>query len=150
MTKTEANRILGVPGSMPLNQAEQVYQQKRRQLQLQLMPGNPLSVRKNAQAELAVLTKAWQVFLSKNQAQKYKNPAKTPKPQQANVAPEDLRDLIFAGVKFSRPLVTLVIILIPVMCFLTLIRSCENREKMPIENTNSPQVSENAETNRFE
>lgn len=58
MTKEQARNILGISHSASIKTTEQAYQQKCRQLQIRMVPGNPCSCRQKAQIELAKLVTA--------------------------------------------------------------------------------------------
>ena len=124
MTKTEANRILGVPGSMPLCQAEQAYQEKRRQLQLKLMPGNPLSVRKKVQDDLALLITAWQTYTKTYCPHKTKKskPSNNPRNPKPILNLKELWKSVFGELPIGNLL--FIAIFLGVLSLLTLIRSC--------------------------
>ena len=59
MTKNDAYKIIDIPRSISLKEAERVYHQKCRELQLYIMPGNTSAERQKAQNQLAELTHAW-------------------------------------------------------------------------------------------
>jgi hypothetical protein len=73
MTKDHAGNILGISHSASIKTAEQAYCQKRQQLQIRMVPGNPCLERRKAQTELAELTTAWHLF-SNGKYTENKNP----------------------------------------------------------------------------
>lgn len=85
MTKDHARNILGISPSAGINAAEQAYCQKRRQLQIRMVPGNPCLERMNAQTELAELTTAWRTLSNgKSAKSKIPKPRTTAKQYPAN------------------------------------------------------------------
>ena len=59
MTKTDARKILGISTRADIKSAERVYLQKRENLRLHMLQGNPRPVREQARDELVELTNAW-------------------------------------------------------------------------------------------
>jgi len=84
MTKAEAYRVLGTSRSVARFRAERLYQQKRRHLRLQMVPGMPVTVRQRAQAELAQLDAAWHVIAAAGPA---RSSPKTPRSSPPRVSP---------------------------------------------------------------
>lgn len=64
MTEEQARKILGIRGNCPEGKAEQIYHEKRKHFQRQLIPGMPTPVREKAQADLAMLSSAWEILQS--------------------------------------------------------------------------------------
>lgn len=78
MTPENARTILGVPRTAKKREIDQAYRERCKVFQLKIRPGNPLVVRKQAQAQLVQITEAWNVLNQKPVKQSTK-PA--PKPR---------------------------------------------------------------------
>ena len=59
MTETQARNILGITSSARRSEAERVYQEKCKKLQLRQVPGMPLTERQQAYQDLIKVTTAW-------------------------------------------------------------------------------------------
>lgn len=132
MTKDDARKILGIPRSAGLKPAERAYHQKKGDLQLRMLPGNPLSDRQQAQAKLVKLTDAWNTMQTK-QSIKKKHPRpkrsaskRYPKPKWAATKPRPARqttaldprldmadywDIIIEMVPLPKPVVLAILII---------------------------------------
>lgn len=92
MTKIEACKLLGISRSAGSAKAEQAYLKKHNELRYKLCPGNPKAGRQKAQADIAMLMTARDVFCGIPSASKA-SPKKTnhrktarPKPKKAKPA----------------------------------------------------------------
>jgi hypothetical protein len=64
MTEEQARKILGIRSNCPKTKAEQIYHEKRKCFQRQLIPGILTPDREKAQADLAALSSAWETLHS--------------------------------------------------------------------------------------
>ncbi|MCF7955176.1 MAG: hypothetical protein K9M75_05185 [Phycisphaerae bacterium] len=110
MTRNEAYRLLGISRSVGIKPAEQAYRQKCKECQMNMIPGNSVSVRKKAQEELAQLTTAWHAIqiVSPRKQTNTKPTKTTPKPKPVSAQKvDDLAnswDSFFSMLPFPRPI----------------------------------------------
>ena len=79
MTSDNARTILAVPRTAKKKSIEQAYKKRCKELQIKIRPGNPITVRKQAQAQLVQVTAAWNML---NQKPVKRSTKSTPKPQR--------------------------------------------------------------------
>jgi hypothetical protein len=115
MMPDNARKILGVPRTAKKKAIDQVYHNQCKALQVQMRPGNPITVRKQAQAQLVQITAAWNTL----NRQPFKPPAKSsPAPRSTpkinphytsrNRGPVNLANVwerVFSLIPLPRPLV---------------------------------------------
>ena len=65
MTKTQAQRILGISGSVSPRSAKRIYSEKCQKVRRGMVPGNTLHKRQKAEDQLLELTMAWRVLNTK-------------------------------------------------------------------------------------
>lgn len=121
MTKAEAYKVLGTSSSAGRSKAELLYREKCRTLRLQMVPGMPVAVRQNAQAELARIGAAWQVIQAPGAAQRAKKKTAAKKaagPTPTHIPPyrkpQTLGEAwgqVVAMMPFSEPVAAVVMIL---------------------------------------
>jgi len=113
MNNADAYRILGFSRSVDFKSIEQAYQKKSRDLQRKIVPGNPLSVRQQAQKDLAQLASAWNTLkTAAPKKQKRTTPAKW---SATNRRPHGLADrweAFFSLLPFSRVTIAMVTVLL--------------------------------------
>ena len=92
MTTDEAYSILGVPSTSTIADIEQAYKDRLHKLQLQLLAGQSLSLRRRAQGQIALLASAWEV-LQKQASQSHNPPpgsSQGPLPRPVSPSPSSL------------------------------------------------------------
>jgi hypothetical protein len=127
MTKAEAYSVLGTSNSVACSKTELLYQQKRKELRLQMVPGMPVATRQKAMTDLTTLEAAWQV-LQTAPPTPHRSPKRArskPMPAQpvtaANVASPwaqslgEAWDQVILLLPFSRPVSSAVLLLLLVV-----------------------------------
>ena len=145
MTKIEACKLLGISRSAGFAKAEQAFRKRQKTICLQLVPGNTLADRQKAQAELAKLTTARQIFQTTLTAKPYTRKPMPKKPKQRKTTrpktkktkpapaavnnhpkPQTLAeawDLIMTMLPFSQPVVAILLLLMFLLVILRLLSS---------------------------
>ena len=77
MTRNEAYKILGVATTSGIDQIEEAYKTGLRKCQLQLVAGQPLSVRQDAQERIVNIEEAWQLLKNQTSRNSTSQPVNT-------------------------------------------------------------------------
>ena len=135
MTKAEAHKILGIRSSTCLKAARNSYLDKRKRLQIQLLPGIPFAARQEAQAELIKIDAAWRTIQAGYTATPTpaKKRSKRPKPTRPSTAwpaayqkPQTLAEAwegLISMMPFSRRVSIALLVLVFLLTMLSLLNS---------------------------
>ena len=121
MTEAEARTTLGVSKSACISRVQEAYQEKQKQLQAMMIPGNPCEDRQNAVTELVRANEAWRILQrpsvgktrkrkpAKKKTAKKKPPNMAPHPKPQTLA--DAWDQVVQILPFSEPVIAALLVL---------------------------------------
>jgi hypothetical protein len=128
MTLSEAVHVLGAD-SMSHAKAGLLYREKREKLRLQMVPGMPVGMRQNAQAELARLEAAWQIINAQPATPKKRRTRRNVPRRPAKVVPRgkpqtlgEAWDQVASAMPFPEPVLVVMVILVALLILVALVR----------------------------
>ncbi|MCD4831699.1 MAG: hypothetical protein K8R02_07845 [Anaerohalosphaeraceae bacterium] len=124
MTKIEACKMLRVSPTASLAKKELAYRQMQKNLQLKLIPGNPITERRWAREQLSEITMAHQILQKPSGARKpvYKRPATwstATKPETLG----DSWDLFVSLMPFPEPVIVIFLVVVVMLVVVGLFSS---------------------------